>query len=131
MGVPTAEKLEARGAVRDAPPRPPKLPTGVAPPDLSPPAPLPLPLPPRATPQNSLPLALASASPTGRASEPRCSQTRARRSGTANDPIMAPDAEGGEAAAESERELVVDEAGECATAVAEEAVAETELKTSP
>ena len=39
--------------------------------------------------------------------------------------------EGGEAAAESERELVVDEAGECATAVAEEAVAETELKTSP
>ena len=36
-----------------------------------------------------------------------------------------------EAAAESERELVVDEAGECATAVAEEAVAETELKTSP
>lgn len=39
--------------------------------------------------------------------------------------------EGGEAAAESERELVVDEAGECATAFAEEVVAETELKTSP
>ena len=86
VGVPNEED---EGVKPDEEPRPPKLPTGVALP-LFPPLPPP-PLPPlRATPQNSLPLAFARASPTGSASEPRCSQTRARRSGTAKEPIIAP-----------------------------------------
>ena len=60
VGVPTAEENEeeCRGFV------PPKLPAGVSVPDFS--APLP-PTPLRATPQNSLPFAFASASPTGKA----------------------------------------------------------------
>ena len=88
VGVPTAEV--ERGVVPE--PRPPKLPTGVALPDFSP-----LPLPLRATPQNSRPFAFARASPTGKAREPRCSHTRARRSGTANEPIIAPPDEDGAA----------------------------------